>query len=227
MEWHSQTGKLLTCSSDRGLIVWDYSKSQDKKELFPQLGFIEESKANIHATWNLRGDKFCIGAASGNVPIGTFIEEEGFWAANPLLAKKKPVHKDSVLSVAFDPLSGRVVASGSADGYCNITTCFNKKLDTDGSGPFANVDTSGVPLLQFKSNGWINCNAFSPSGNTLVYLTHDCEINFVDVSKGADGKKEKPDKIVLRTNPMIRGVFTNEDTFIGVGFDKAPFTYKK
>lgn len=52
-------------------------------------------------------------------------------------------------------------------------------------------------------------------------------MNFVDVSKGAEGKKEKPDKIVLRTNPMIRGVFTNEETFIGVGFDKAPFSYKK
>ena len=79
--------------------------------------------------------------------IGTFIEAQGFWVANPLLTKKKPVHKDSVLSVTFDALSGRVVASGSADGYCNITTCYNKKLDTDGSGPFASIDTSGVPLI--------------------------------------------------------------------------------
>ena len=42
---------------------------------------MKESKANIDGKWNHRGDKFCIGSASGNVFIGTFSKANGFWIA--------------------------------------------------------------------------------------------------------------------------------------------------
>jgi hypothetical protein len=40
---------------------------------------IKESKANIDGAWNVRGDKFCVGAASGNVFIATYSQDDGFW----------------------------------------------------------------------------------------------------------------------------------------------------
>lgn len=42
-------------------------------------------------------------------------------------------------SVRFDPGSGRVIASASCDGKVLITSAYDDKLDTDGTGPFAGV----------------------------------------------------------------------------------------
>jgi hypothetical protein len=44
-----------------------------------------------------------------------------------------------VTSVKFDPGSGRVIASASCDGKVLITSAYDDKLDTDGTGPFAGV----------------------------------------------------------------------------------------
>lgn len=79
------------------------------------MGMIKESKANLDASWNKSGNSFCVGSSSGFIYIGTFSPENNFWVAHPI-NKSKPSHKDSVVCVRFDPLSGRVVASASLDG---------------------------------------------------------------------------------------------------------------
>lgn len=55
------------------------------------------------------------------------------------IADKKQLHKESVISVQFEPLSGRVCASASTDGTCYITTCYIEGVDTDSNGPFGDV----------------------------------------------------------------------------------------
>ena len=61
----------------------------------------------------------------------------------------------------------------------------------------------------------------------MLHIAQDCELNFVDVSKAADKVKEKPDKLLYKGNPFLNGIFTNENTFIGCGYDKVPFIFKK
>ena len=109
--------------------------------MVPQLCQIKELKANLDATWNHRGDKFCVGASSGHVFTGTYDEALGFWIA---LAQddEKPLHEASVVAVRFDPLTSRVVASGSADGTVIISTSFYPELDSNCTqGPFGGVVT--------------------------------------------------------------------------------------
>ena len=117
------------------------------------------------------------------------------------------------MSVKFDSLSSRVVASASLDGTCQITSCYLKEVDNNqtitpfgnmGSGPFGNVDSFGETLLKVDCNGWINYCAFSPDCNTLAFCTQDCEVGFLNVSDAGSGKsKAKPDKVNLRTNPLL------------------------
>lgn len=102
--------------------------------------------------------------------IATFNNEQNFWAGQNLGGKKFH-HKSSVLSCAFDPMSGRVVASSSADNFVFLTTCFMADVDTDGAGPFGQVSSFGDVLLKFNSDGWPNTVAFTPSANSLVYCT--------------------------------------------------------
>lgn len=45
---------------------------------------MKETKANIDASWNFRGDKFAVAAASGHVFIGKFNESINFWAAESI-----------------------------------------------------------------------------------------------------------------------------------------------
>lgn len=83
-----------------------------------------------------------MGASSGHVFVGSYNNEVNFWVAISLTgdpAFSKPLHKASVMSVRFDPGSSRVVASASADGIVQITSCYNPEIDEAGTGPFADV----------------------------------------------------------------------------------------
>jgi hypothetical protein len=60
-----------------------------------------------------------------------------------------------------------------------------------------------------------------------LHIAHDCEVNFVDVSKAAQKVKEKPEKVFYKGNPFLNGIFLNESVFIACGFDKVPFLFRK
>lgn len=86
LDWHPETNLLLSASTDRGVIVWENSK--DINGLKPQLAVIKETKSNIEASWNHLGNKFVVGASSGNVFVGRYDEGAGFWVALSISGKK-------------------------------------------------------------------------------------------------------------------------------------------
>ena len=199
----------------------------------PNLCAIKELKSNLFASWNHRGDKFCVGGSSGHVFVGTFNADLNFWVAlsqsdEPPLGK--PLHKASVTAVRFDPLSGRVCASASADGQVIITSAYKPELDSDGSGPFAGVtDEIGTIMFRLKTNVWNNTLAWSPSGATLAFASHDCEMHFAEFTAESVSSKTKPasKRVVYNGNPIVTGHFISENTYIGCGYDNVPFAFKK
>ena len=223
LDWHPTTNLLLSGSADRGVIVWEVDN-----DWLPQLGVIKETKANLDVTWNTRGDKFGVGSSSGHVYVGTYSKANNFWVGHSVNSKK-PIHKASVDAVRFDPVSSRVICSVSLDGTVQITSCYLKEFD-DGSsaGPFGSVSSYGENLFTMTNNGWVNSLAFSPSAKCLCYVTHDCELNFLDVSDVV-GSKQKPksEKVLHTGNPHMSCVFIDEDKLVACGYDKVPFFYKK
>lgn len=90
------------------------------------------------------------------------------------------------------------------------------------------VTSFGETLMSVSCNGWINFVAFSPSCNTICYGTQDCELNFADVKdvgQSAGKSKVKAEKLMLRTNPLLNGIFLSDTKFMGCGFDKVPYIY--
>lgn len=83
--------------------------------------------------------------------------------------------------------------------------------------------------MSISVNGWINFVRFSPNCNLLCFGTHDCELNFSDVSEfNTDGKfKPKTEKLLLKGNPHLKCYFVGEDTIVAGGYDKVPIVYKK
>lgn len=174
----------MTCSSDRGIIVW---READDGDLHPQLVNIKELKANLDAQWNARGDKICVGSSSGHVYVGTFNADVNFWV---LLAQTsdKPLHRASVNSVRFDPGSGHVCASASADGKVIISSCYDEAIDAAGkpTGPFAAVNSDSEVLFEFKNDAWVNTVQFSPSGQWLAFASKSTS-SLIDVSQRLRG----------------------------------------
>jgi len=151
--------------------VW--KEDPAKKLYMPQLCQIKELKSNLDACWNHRGDKFAVGASSGKVFVGRWDAEVGFWIAESL-TDDEPLHDGSVVSVKFDPLSSRVVASASIDGTVVISTAFDPILDSQSTaGPFGQVSTpykiTHETIFKFKCGEWVNTLSFSASGKTLCY----------------------------------------------------------
>lgn len=167
MHWHEKTGQLMTCSTDRGIIIW---KEGGDGLLLPQLVIIKELKSNLDAQWNFRGDKICVGASSGHVYVGKYNPDVNFWVA-PSTTGEKPLHRGSVNVVRFDPGSGHVVASASVDGKVTISSCFDAAIDSaaKATGPFAAVNTEDDVLFEFKNEAWVNTVQFSPSGQWLAF----------------------------------------------------------
>jgi hypothetical protein len=132
----------------------------------PQLGMCKENRANLDASWNMRGDKFVIAASSGCVYVGTYFAANNFWVAHTVSkSSNKPIHKASAICAKFDPLSSRAVISSSLDGTVVITSCYNKDLDTDSAGPFGGVTSYGEQLMSLSCNGWVNYVTFSPNAS--------------------------------------------------------------
>lgn len=111
-----------------------------------------------------------------------------------------------------------------------IASAYNEEIDTDGTGPFAGItDEYGTVIFKFKTNVWNNTLAFSPSGNSMAFASHNCEMHFMDFTADAIASKTKPKtkRCVYNGNPILTGLFISENTYIGCGFDNAPLLFKR
>lgn len=134
--------------------------------------------------------------------------------------------------MAFDP-SGKVIASACFDGLCKIYSSNLSAKTEEGSfhdteeavGPFKDVDTFGEELISFRCKYWLNSVAWSPSGSSICYASHDGTLNFADVSKVT--KKGDVFKYLNKGLPFKTGIYINEDTFIAGGYDRTPFLFSR
>jgi actin related protein 2/3 complex subunit 1A/1B len=80
-----------------------------------------------------------------------------------------------VLSCAFHPQSGQLLATGCADFRCRVLSTFD--ADADGAsasvsvcaGPFGAPLEFGEVHYEAACGGWVDAVAWSPSGNELAF----------------------------------------------------------
>ena len=84
-------------------------------------------------------------------------------------------------------------------------------------------------MFRLKTNVWNNTLSWSPSGSTLAYASHDCEMHFSYFTEEMVATKTKPQskRVVYNGNPVMTGNFISENTYIGCGFDNVPLIFKK
>lgn len=210
IDWGVQKNRLVTCSQDRNAYVWNFSDGNWK----PTLVILRINRAATAVKWSPNEEKFAVASGAKVVSICYFEQDNDWWVSKHI---KK--HKSTVLSLAWHP-NNVYIATGSADFKSRIFSGFIKGLDDrPPEGPFGNKLMFGQVLAEYAANGWVHDVAWSPSGNTLAFTSHDAVTSFVDINSG------NISRISSKNLPFRSILFLNETQLVAAGHDCNPILF--
>jgi len=212
IDWGFSKNRIVTCSQDRNAYVWTEEKGTWK----PTLVILRINRAATSVKWSPNEDKFAVASGSKVVSVCYFEQDNNWWVAKHI---KK--HTSTVLSISWHP-NNVLLATSCSDFKVRIFSAFVKGIDKKEG--LSTVFGEKVPFGElFKeydnASGWVHAVSWSPSGNRLVYVSHDSSISFAnDVTKDVT-------KVTLPNLPFRSVSFLNEDTIVAAGHDCCPFTF--
>ena len=226
IDWSSVNNKIVSCSHDRNAFVWTFQEeTADEPAVWkPALVLLRIERAAMDVKWALDGMRFAVGSGAKCVPMCTYDPESDWWVSK--MIKKK--FKSTVMCVAFHPLNGQILATGCADFKCRIFSTYSADVDGERADdvrcePFAKPVEFGEVYAELSANSWINCLAWSPSGNVLAYATHDSSIHFATGFGGSSG----PVVQTIRTSemPLRSLIFVAERAIVAGGHEFNPVMF--
>jgi actin related protein 2/3 complex subunit 1A/1B len=211
IDWAPQSNTLVTCSQDRNAYVWTLQGNR----WTPTLVILRINRAATSVKWSPNEDKFAVASGAKCVSICYFEEDNDWW-----VSKHIRKHKSTVTSVDWHP-NNVYIATGATDFKCRVFSALVDGLDNDpGAGPFPGQDTSfGGLLAEYASPGWVHDVAWSPTGQTLAYASHDSSVNFVDIGS------QQIQNVTLSGLPLRSILFVADDKLVGAGHDCQPFLF--
>lgn len=232
IDWAPRSNRIVTCSADRNAYVWERIDGEWKKTLV----LLRTNRAATSVKWSPDESKFAVGCGAKLVAICYFDEENDWWLSKHM---KKPL-KSTVTSVDWHPNS-LLLAVGATDFRCRVYSAFVKEIDkkqsAGGAAPTSWTSAAaaaaakgagpiklnfGALLAEFPSSGWIHEISFSrPSGDRLLWVSHDSSISVVDASKDIH-------RVVTRRTdylPFYSAIWLNERQIVGVGHSCSPVLF--
>lgn len=241
VDWSAVNDKILTCSQDRNAYVWSPPDAQNP-EWTPEIVLLRFDRAATCCAWSPDGSKFIVGGSEKHVMICYYDKKNNFW-----VAKKINRHRSAILSLAWHP-SGVIMGSSGCDSTAVVGSALQVKAgdskDTtiDIFGSVRDCASGSIYDTETVTGSWVSCITFSPSGSTIAVCSRNSTVRFVkfvsvDEEKTA-AEVEKADKaqpkvmvtesytVLLPSLPYTTGVFVNDETFVGAGFDAQPTVIK-
>lgn len=168
-----KSGKIVTCSQDRNAYVWEPTPQGWK----PTLVLLRINRAATCVRWSPDETKFAVGSGARIAAVCYFEEENDWWVSKHL---KKPL-RSTVTSIAWHPNSV-LLGVGSTDGHARVLSTFIKGVD---QRPEASVWGERLPFNTVcgeylnPTAGWVKGVAFSPSGDSLAFVSMDSTVHVV------------------------------------------------
>jgi actin related protein 2/3 complex subunit 1A/1B len=209
VDWAPNTNRIVTCSQDRNAYVWKY----ENNTWVPTLVLLRINRAATHVKWSPQENKFAVASGARLISICYFEEEHNWWVSKHL---KKPI-RSTVLSVDWHP-ENILVAAGSSDMKARVFSAWVKGIDPKSSNPvWGDKLPFGTVCGEFDAGGWVHSVAFSPSGNSIAFCSHDSSVTI------ANGPSQP--LIVVKGNslPFISCFWASENVIAVAGHDCAPF----
>ena len=221
LDWAPESNRIVSCSEDRNAYVWTQN---EKDEWVPVLVLLRIDFAATDVKWSPNETKFACASGNKLVAVCTFNEESNWWASEHV---KK--FKSTVTKVAWSPDS-LTVAAASTDFRARIFNAFSKKIDQKGATtPFSHDDISspkcklGTFLFETEVTGWIHSVAYTPSGQTVVFVSHDSSISFIEANEG----EPYVQTIKCKTLPFLDVLCLTDNKVVAVGHNFSPCLFER
>lgn len=216
IDWAPESNRIVTCASDRNAYVWTLKDGQWK----PTLVLVRINRAATCVKWSPVENKFALGSGARLISVCYFEKENDWWLSKHI---KKPVNS-TVLSLNWHP-NNILLAAGSADFHCRIFSTYIKDIE-DKPGPTAwgAKMPFGEVLLDHKDcGGWVHSVSFSPSGDQLVWVSHNSSISVADATKSKEVTTLSTDQL-----PLLSVIYVSPTEIVAAGHDCCPyqFSYK-
>jgi len=221
IDWAPNSNRIVTCSQDRNAYVWTWNASESLWK--PVLVILRINRAATAVKWSPSETKFAVASGAKTISVCYFEEDNDWWVSKHI---KKQL-KSTVLCVAWHP--GNIfLAAGSSDFKVRVYAAQVKGIDKKPQGPtpFKLSSTFGECLAEFDSNSaWVHGVAFSPSGTTLAFVSHDSSVTFVDTS-GVE--ENKPVTVIKGSHlPFKTLLFFDDNRLVTAGYDCNPFLFSQ
>jgi len=222
LDWALESDRIVSCSEDRNALVWT---RDDKKKFQPVLVLLRINFAATDVKWSPNELKFACSSCDKCVAICKFNEEQNWWASEHVKG-----FRSAAMKVAWSPDS-MTVAVASTDYKVRIVNTFMKGIDQKGAGsPFSSLDLSkpdlkigkkeGI-LFEYESVGWVRSVSYTPSGNTVAFVSQDSSIGFIE----ATGAEPSVQIIKTKTLPFLDVLCLSDDKVVAVGHDYSPYLF--
>ncbi|KAJ0058245.1 hypothetical protein NL108_012047 [Boleophthalmus pectinirostris] len=213
IDWAPESNRIVTCAADRNAYVWTLKEGQWK----PTLVLVRINRAATCVKWSPQENKFALGSGARLISICYFEKENDWWLSKHI---KKPICS-TVLSLDWHP-NNILLAAGSADLHCRIFSTYIKDIEEKpGPTSWGVKMPFGEVLLEHKDcGGWVHSVSFSPSGDQLVWVSHNSSITVADASKSKEVTTLTTDRL-----PLLSVLFISPTEIVAAGHDCCPYQY--
>lgn len=216
IDWAPNTNRLLTCSQDRNAYVWTLDASSNTWK--PVLVLLRINRAATAAKWSPQENKFAVASGAKTISVCYFEQENDWWVSKHIT---KPICS-TVLSLDWHP-NNSILAAGSADNRVRVFGAAIKSVDSkQPSTVWGDKYQFKSLLAEYQSNGWVHSVAFSPSGNSLAWTSHDSTVNVV-----YPGPSPVVSTVSGTNLPFTSVLYLNETALITAGYDCFPMLFKQ
>ncbi|XP_033894053.2 actin-related protein 2/3 complex subunit 1A-A [Acipenser ruthenus] len=213
IDWAPISNRIVTCASDRNAYVWTLKDKVWK----PTLVLLRINRAATCVKWSPLENKFALGSGARIISVCYFEKENDWWLSKHI---KKPI-RSTVLSLDWHP-NNILLAAGSSDFQCRVFSGYIKDIE-EKPGPTAwgsKMPFGEMLLEQGDDGGWVHSVCFSPSGNSLAWVSHSSTICVTDAAN-----KKTVTQLKTEYLPLLAVLYLNETEIVAAGHDCCPYQF--
>lgn len=218
LDWAPNSNKIVTCSSDRNVYVWEPCENGEWKSI---LVLLKVKRAITTVKWSPFESKFLIGSADRQASVCYFMEDKErklkIWGNKAI---RKPI-QSTISCVAWHP-NNYVIALGSTDNTCRVYGAGIKEIEDKPKDLSwgEKLPSIGNLLKSVRAPGWVTAVSFSASGAFLAFCTQASTIHIV-----GPGPDAVPAVYYSPALPLKTIEWATESSLIAAGHDRCIFAY--
>ncbi len=218
IDWAPSSNRIVTCSQDRNANVWTFDATTGRWK--PTLVLLRINRGATSVKWSPKEDKFAVASSARLIAVCYFEPQNDWWISKHL---KKPI-RSTVLCLDWHP-NNVLLAAGSTDMHARVFSAFIKDVDAKPEpSSWGTRLPFGTLVLEHRSRGWVHDIHFSPPGDSVAWVSHDCGLYFSG-PPAAEGTPSAPVKRVLVSLPMMSFCFTGKNSIVAAGHNCAPVLF--